>query len=66
MILPGITIGERALIGAGAVVTTSVPAGAVVVGNPARIVRTVAGGDEIARATPAQGPAGDRPDGGAA
>lgn len=35
VILPGITIGERALVGAGAVVTTSVPSGAVVVGNPA-------------------------------
>nr|WP_234026412.1 acyltransferase [Qipengyuania thermophila] len=38
-ILPGITIGERAMVGAGAVVTRSVPAFATVVGNPARIVR---------------------------
>lgn len=36
-ILPGITIGERTLIGAGAVVTKDVPDGATVVGNPARI-----------------------------
>ena len=36
-ILPGLTIGERAMVGAGAVVTHSVPAGAIVVGNPARI-----------------------------
>lgn len=35
-LLCGITIGERALIGAGAVVTKDVPADAVVVGNPAR------------------------------
>lgn len=35
-ILPGITIGERALVGAGAVVTKDVPDGATVVGNPAR------------------------------
>jgi UDP-2-acetamido-3-amino-2,3-dideoxy-glucuronate N-acetyltransferase len=38
-ILPGITIGQHALVGAGAVVTRSVPAYAVVVGSPARIVR---------------------------
>lgn len=37
-ILCGIEIGERATVGAGAVVTRSVPAGAVVAGNPARIV----------------------------
>lgn len=37
-ILPGVTIGERALIGAGAVVTGSVPAYAIVVGNPAAII----------------------------
>ena len=38
-ILPGLTIGRDAMIGAGAVVTRSVPANAVVIGNPARIVR---------------------------
>ncbi|BCJ08295.1 isomerase [Pseudomonas sp. RtIB026] len=37
-ILPGLTIGERAMVGAGAVVTRSVPPGAVVVGNPAKII----------------------------
>lgn len=37
-ILPGIRIGARSMIGAGAVVTRDVPAGAIVVGNPARIV----------------------------
>lgn len=36
-ILPGITIGANAMIGAGSVVTKSVPANAVVMGNPARI-----------------------------
>lgn len=37
-ILPGITVGEHAMIGAGAVVTRSVPPNAIVIGNPARIV----------------------------
>jgi len=40
VILPGVTIGEAAIVGAGAVVTKDVPAGATVVGNPARVVRS--------------------------
>ena len=40
-ILPGIRIGAYALVGAGAVVTVDVPPGAVVVGNPARIINQV-------------------------
>lgn len=40
-ILPGVTIGEYALVGAGAVVTKDVPAHAVVYGNPARVATTV-------------------------
>jgi len=39
-ILCGVEIGERAVVGAGAVVTKSVPAGAVVAGNPARIIKS--------------------------
>ncbi len=38
-ILPGVTIGESAMIGAGSVVTKDVPSKAVVVGNPAKIIR---------------------------
>ncbi len=37
-ILPGIRIGRQAMVGAGSVVTRSVPPNAIVVGNPARIV----------------------------
>jgi UDP-2-acetamido-3-amino-2,3-dideoxy-glucuronate N-acetyltransferase len=37
-ILPGITIEEQVMVGAGAVVTRNVPRNAVVVGNPARII----------------------------
>lgn len=38
VILPGITIGSKAMVAAGAVVTRSVPANAIVVGSPARII----------------------------
>lgn len=38
-LLPGITVGEQAMVGAAAVVTKDVPAKAVVVGNPAKIIR---------------------------
>jgi acetyltransferase-like isoleucine patch superfamily enzyme len=40
-ILPGIVIGENALVGAGSVVVADVPDGAVVVGNPARIIKNI-------------------------
>jgi acetyltransferase-like isoleucine patch superfamily enzyme len=38
IILPGITIGEGAVVGAGSVVTRDVPPFAIVAGNPARII----------------------------
>jgi acetyltransferase-like isoleucine patch superfamily enzyme len=38
-LLCGITVGENAVVGAGSVVTKDVPAGAVVAGNPARIMK---------------------------
>ena len=44
-ILPGVTVGQNAMVGAGAVVVGDVPANAIVFGNPARIVGYV--GDEL-------------------
>lgn len=44
ILLPGVTIGPDAIVGAGAVVACDVPAGAVVAGNPARVIGTV---DEV-------------------
>ncbi|EMI41652.1 WxcM-like domain-containing protein [Rhodopirellula sp. SWK7] len=38
-LLPGITVGQDAMVGAGSVVTSDVPPGAVVVGNPAAVRR---------------------------
>lgn len=40
-LLPGITIGENSLVGAGAVVTKDVPPNSVVAGNPAKLIKTV-------------------------
>ncbi|MFL9827756.1 sugar O-acetyltransferase [Rhodoplanes sp. SY1] len=39
VILPGVTIGDDAVIGAGSIVTRDVPEGATVAGNPARVLR---------------------------
>jgi acetyltransferase-like isoleucine patch superfamily enzyme len=41
VLLPGVRLGADCLVGAGAVVTRDVPAGAVVIGNPARVVGKV-------------------------
>ncbi len=40
ILLPSITVGDNAIIGAGSVVTRDVPDGATIVGNPARQVRS--------------------------
>ena len=39
ILLPGVTIGDGSIVGAGSVVTQDVPAGTIVAGNPARVVR---------------------------
>jgi len=41
VILKGVTIGSNAVIGAGSIVSKDVPAGAVVAGNPAKIIKTI-------------------------
>jgi acetyltransferase-like isoleucine patch superfamily enzyme len=40
-ILPGVTIGENAIIGTGSVVTKNIPDNAVAVGNPAKVIKFV-------------------------
>ena len=41
IVMPGVTIGECCIVGAGSVVTHDVPPYSIVVGNPARIVKTI-------------------------
>ena len=43
IICPGVTIGDRTTIGAGSVVTKSIPADVVAVGNPCRVIREIQG-----------------------
>jgi maltose O-acetyltransferase len=45
IICPGVTIGDRTVIGAGSVVTRDIPSGVIAAGNPCRVLRTVDGGE---------------------
>ena len=40
LILPGVSVGDSCIVGAGSVVTRSVPANSIVAGNPARVIYT--------------------------
>lgn len=41
VILPGVTIGDRVVIGAGSIVTKNLPSNSVAVGNPARVIKHI-------------------------
>lgn len=41
ILCPGVTIGDRSVVGAGSVVTRSIPAGVLAVGNPCRVMREI-------------------------
>jgi UDP-2-acetamido-3-amino-2,3-dideoxy-glucuronate N-acetyltransferase len=47
VLVPGVEVGEEAFVAAGAVVTNDVPAGAVVMGVPARVVRQIPDADRL-------------------
>ena len=40
-ILPGVTIGDNATIGAGSVVTRDIPSNTIAVGNPCKVIKTL-------------------------
>ncbi len=46
-ILPGVTIGNNTIIGAGSIVTKDIPANVVAVGNPCRVLRPITDEDKI-------------------
>lgn len=49
ILLPGVSVGEDSVIGAGSVVTRDVPPGVVAVGNPCRVRRAIRDSDRLTR-----------------
>jgi galactoside O-acetyltransferase len=47
VVLPGVTIGDNSVIGAGSIVTKDIPSGVVAVGNPCRVLREVGEHDKV-------------------
>lgn len=47
LVCPGVSVGENTVVGAGSVVTRSLPPGVVAVGNPARVIREIGEGDRV-------------------
>jgi maltose O-acetyltransferase len=47
IILPGVRIGSRTVIGAGSIVTRDIPEGVFAAGNPCRVVREITGNDKL-------------------
>jgi maltose O-acetyltransferase len=47
VILPGVTIGDGSVIGAGSVVTKDIPAGCIAAGNPCRVIRMLTEADSM-------------------
>ena len=46
IVVPGVTVGDDTVIGAGSVVTKDIPANVVAVGNPCRVLRTISEHDK--------------------
>jgi maltose O-acetyltransferase len=49
LILPGVRIGSRSVIGAGSVITRDIPEGVFAAGNPCRVIREIADNEEAGR-----------------